>query len=169
MMFSAKNIIRLLIVLIIFGSFSFPAFAAHEISESIKAEVEPKELQTALSEAGFYKGSIDGVLGPKTKEAIRKFQEANDLKADGVCGPKTWEKLKAYSEEAAGIDAQAATATTEAETTTSTSSTATTTEEEVATAPALDESTDEDYYSYSEFDSTGSDADNSELKQKLVS
>ena len=156
MMGSAKNIIRLLTVLMVLGSLSYPAFAAGEISESLKTEVEPKELQTALSEAGFYKGSIDGVLGPKTKEAIRKFQEANDLTADGVCGLKTWEKLKAFSEEAAGIDAQ-----------TATTSTATTTEE-VTTAPALDESTDEDY-GYTEFDSTGSETDNSELKQKLVS
>lgn len=144
----------------VFGSLSCPVFAVGEISESIKTEVDPKELQTALSEAGFYKGSIDGVIGAKTKEALRKFQEANDLKVDGVCGPKTWEKLKAYSEEAAGIDAA---------TTDTTTTTTTTTVEEVATTPTLDESTDEDYYGYNEFDSTGSETDNSELKQKLVS
>jgi len=155
MMFSAKNIIRLLIVLMVLGSLSYPAFAVTETSEAIKTQVEPKELQTALSEAGFYKGSIDGVIGAKTKEAIRKFQGANDLKADGVCGLKTWEKLKTYSEKSAGIDAATTTKTT-------------TTEEKVTTTPALDASTDEDY-GYTEFDSTGSETDNSELKQKLVS
>lgn len=140
----------MLIVLMVLGSLSYPAFAVTETSEAIKTQVEPKELQTALSKAGFYKGSIDGVIGAKTKEAIRKFQGANDLKADGVCGLKTWGKLKTYSEKSAGIDAAA------------------TTEEKVTTTPALDASKDEDY-GYTEFDSTGSETDNSELKQKLVS
>lgn len=53
----------------------------------------PIEIQTALKNAGFYSGSIDGKIGPKTKKAIEEFQKANGLKADGKVGPKTWEAL----------------------------------------------------------------------------
>ncbi len=48
------------------------------------------EVQTALKNAGFYTGTIDGKIGPKTKKAIEEFQAANGLKADGKVGPKTW-------------------------------------------------------------------------------
>jgi len=58
-----------------------------------------KEIQTALKNAGFYNGEIDGQIGPKTKEAIIKFQEANKLTADGVVGSRTWELLRKYLKE----------------------------------------------------------------------
>ena len=55
-----------------------------------------KQIQTALKNAGFYEGLIDGKIGKNTKKAIRAFQEANGLSADGIVGNKTWSKLKAY-------------------------------------------------------------------------
>ena len=58
----------------------------------------PAEVQKALTEAGFYKGTIDGIIGPKTRVAIRSFQKEHDLAVDGLVGPKTWEKLKTYLE-----------------------------------------------------------------------
>lgn len=54
------------------------------------------EIQTALKNAGFYTGTIDGKLGPKSKKAIEAFQSANGLKADGKVGPKTWEALSKH-------------------------------------------------------------------------
>lgn len=42
---------------------------------------------------GYYKGSIDGKNGRKTKSAVRKFQKANGLRADGIYGKKSDEKL----------------------------------------------------------------------------
>ena len=62
------------------------------------------EIQKALTEAGFYKGAIDGIIGAKTRAAIRSFQEEHGLSVDGMVGPKTWEKLKAYLEEAEEMD-----------------------------------------------------------------
>jgi hypothetical protein len=56
----------------------------------------PFELQQGLAHAGFYEGSQDGIIGKKTREAIRTFQESQDIKADGVCGPDTWERLSPY-------------------------------------------------------------------------
>jgi len=55
-----------------------------------------RQIQTALKNAGYDPGTIDGKLGPKTKKAIKDFQAANGLKADGKVGPKTWAKLSTY-------------------------------------------------------------------------
>ena len=35
----------------------------------------------------------DGLCGPQTTNAIREFQQKNQLVVDGSCGPKTWQKL----------------------------------------------------------------------------
>jgi peptidoglycan hydrolase-like protein with peptidoglycan-binding domain len=39
---------------------------------------------------------VDGKIGPKSKEAILKFQKENNLEADGKVGLRTWSKLKDY-------------------------------------------------------------------------
>jgi murein L,D-transpeptidase YcbB/YkuD len=54
------------------------------------------EIQKALKNAGFYKGGVDGKIGPRTSEAIRSFQKDEKLKADGVVGKMTWTALKKY-------------------------------------------------------------------------
>jgi hypothetical protein len=59
------------------------------------------EIQTALKNAGFYSGNIDGKIGPKSKKAIESFQKANGLKVDGKVGPKTWEAMSKHSSPAA--------------------------------------------------------------------
>lgn len=40
-----------------------------------------------------YKIEVDGDFGPKTKEAVMKFQESYGLTKDGIIGKKTWGKL----------------------------------------------------------------------------
>ena len=40
-------------------------------------------LQTALNERGFASGAADGMMGPDTREAVRRFQRSADLVADG--------------------------------------------------------------------------------------
>lgn len=54
------------------------------------------EIQTALKNAGFYAGAVDGKSGPQTKKAIEDFQKANGLDVDGKVGPKTWAVLGKY-------------------------------------------------------------------------
>lgn len=48
-----------------------------------------KTLQTKLKNWGYYTGSVDGIFGSKTKEAVKYFQRRNGLTADGIVGKKT--------------------------------------------------------------------------------
>lgn len=53
------------------------------------------DVQTRLKTLGYYTGIVDGAFGYTTKQAVERFQRANNLKADGVVGPITWEKMMA--------------------------------------------------------------------------
>ena len=54
---------------------------------------EVKEVQRRLKLWGYYQGSVDGVFGAGTKNAIIAFQKKNGLKADGVVGASTYKAL----------------------------------------------------------------------------
>lgn len=91
---------NLLIILSLFFVFSFSmagigigtTFASRsEISQVVDAltTAENRTVQTKLKRWGYYKGSVDGIYGPKTREAVRYFQRKNGLAVDGIVGPKT--------------------------------------------------------------------------------
>lgn len=52
-----------------------------------------KTIQQKLKNWGYYKGSVDGIYGPQTKEAVKYFQRKNKLTADGIVGNKTLKAL----------------------------------------------------------------------------
>ena len=52
-----------------------------------------KTIQQKLKRWGYYTGSVDGIFGTKTKEAVRYFQRKNGLKVDGIVGPATLKAL----------------------------------------------------------------------------
>lgn len=54
------------------------------------------QIQQALKSAGYYKGSLDGMIGPATRSAIRSFQKNHRLQADGMAGPQTMKALSQY-------------------------------------------------------------------------
>jgi len=55
---------------------------------------EPEEFQQLLGVLGFYKGPIEGLIGPQTKEAIALAQRAYGFKETGRFDPQTLAKLR---------------------------------------------------------------------------
>ena len=53
-----------------------------------------KALQRQLQSLGLNPGPIDGRYGPQTTEAVRRFQEAQDLRVDGIVNPETQRALQ---------------------------------------------------------------------------
>jgi peptidoglycan hydrolase-like protein with peptidoglycan-binding domain len=48
-----------------------------------------RKVQQALEEKGFDVGPIDGIVGPKTREAVRSFQDRYGMKASGEIDNQT--------------------------------------------------------------------------------
>jgi len=46
-------------------------------------------LQKRLLELGYVPGSLDGIFGPRMRNAVLAFQAENDLSLDGAIGPQT--------------------------------------------------------------------------------
>lgn len=57
-------------------------------------EEERFAIQNGLIAKGYEIGEVDGVLGTKTRAAIRKLQKKNSVKVDGFPTPKILEMLK---------------------------------------------------------------------------
>lgn len=51
------------------------------------------EVQKRLKKWGYYTGSVDGINGPKTVAAVKKFQKRYGLTQDGIVGPLTAAKM----------------------------------------------------------------------------
>ncbi len=50
---------------------------------------EVREAQRRLKNWGYYDGAVDGIYGPKTFSAVKKFQTNNGIAATGTVGPQT--------------------------------------------------------------------------------
>lgn len=64
---------------------------------ALKEDIKP--IQQALKTKGYYSGTVDGISGAGTYDALVKFQKEYNLTADGMAGKTTLEKLYAASEE----------------------------------------------------------------------
>jgi type II secretory pathway predicted ATPase ExeA len=65
----------------------------HRVDSVVGGGEQVRLLQQRLRNAGFTPGPIDGVLGPKTRQAIRRFQEAHGLRATGRLNAATRQAL----------------------------------------------------------------------------
>ena len=50
---------------------------------------EVRNIQTKLKSLGYYKGSVDGIYGTQTKNAVTAFQKNCGITVDGIAGPQT--------------------------------------------------------------------------------
>ncbi len=58
-----------------------------------------KQIQTELNAVGCHSGTVDGIMGPMTDQAIVRFQEAEGLPVDGEANARTIAALKKASTE----------------------------------------------------------------------
>ena len=65
------------------------ALLAAPVTAGAAGNADVAALQVALRANGFYQGTIDGVSGPGTSAAVRRFQSRHGLTPDGVAGAAT--------------------------------------------------------------------------------
>lgn len=78
------------------------AFALPDDDPSSLSQGDVKKVQKDLSDKGLYHGSVDGILGPATREAIREYQKSENLPSTGRLDEKTAGKLGVGPESAGG-------------------------------------------------------------------
>ncbi|MCC9023038.1 N-acetylmuramoyl-L-alanine amidase [Bacillus nakamurai] len=82
------------------SKFSLPT-GIFKVTSPLTKGTAVKQIQAALAALYYYpdKGApnngIDGAYGPKTANAVKRFQSMYGLPADGIYGPKTKAKLEA--------------------------------------------------------------------------
>jgi len=57
------------------------------------ADATVQAVQTRLSQLGYYSGTVDGIFGPTTRDAVAKYQIANQLSVTGSLSPDTLQSL----------------------------------------------------------------------------
>ena len=58
---------------------------------------EREELQKLLDDAGFSSGGVDGIIGSKTRQAVRAFQRSRKMPVDGYPSSKFLEVLRKFA------------------------------------------------------------------------
>jgi hypothetical protein len=57
------------------------------------ANATVQAVQTQLTQLGYYTGPVDGIFGPATRDALAKYQIANQLNVTGSLSPDTLQSL----------------------------------------------------------------------------
>ena len=50
-------------------------------------------VQVMMKCGHYWPGPLDGIYGPKSEAAVKRFQRDRRLVVDGIVGPNTWRKL----------------------------------------------------------------------------
>lgn len=80
---------RISIAVIVAAVLTFVCVDATAVSKRGSTGAEVSKIQTKLKNWGYYSGSVDGVYGWQTENAVRSFQKKNGLSVDGIAGTKT--------------------------------------------------------------------------------
>ena len=67
---------------------------AAAITEPSLSRENIMQIQTQLNQFGFDTGEPDGISGPKTRNATREYQRANQLPIDGYVGYQLFQQIK---------------------------------------------------------------------------
>lgn len=93
--FLRRRVLSLLLAVVLLSSIgTIAAVQAGDDSVSTLSKMgsrgdEVRRIQQKLKNWGYYTGSVDGIYGSQTQNAVRKFQRDNGLTVDGIAGPKT--------------------------------------------------------------------------------
>lgn len=71
----------------------FLSLALVSVPVAVRADEATRNTQIALKNRGFYYGNVDGVGGPETEAAVRRFQIRQGLKVTGTLTEETAQKL----------------------------------------------------------------------------
>lgn len=63
------------------------------VEEVYAATADTREVQRVLKKWGYYTGNVDGINGPRTIAAVKRFQKKYGLTQDGIVGPLTAAKM----------------------------------------------------------------------------
>lgn len=74
-------------------SILFCCISVSALSQMGSRGTEVRNIQSRLKSWGYYSGSVDGIYGTATKNAVITFQKKHGLTPDGIAGPKTLEKI----------------------------------------------------------------------------
>jgi peptidoglycan hydrolase-like protein with peptidoglycan-binding domain len=71
-----------------------PAWKKGAKAQPNAGEDTVRNIQAGLGKLGYDPGPADGRFGPKTRDAIRKYQERNKLLVDGQASPELWAHIQ---------------------------------------------------------------------------
>lgn len=90
-----SNVMKRLLILVLTGVMTLGMLTMTAAAAYRRGDQGGKvtTIQTKLKNWGYYSGSVDGVYGKDTEDAVRKFQKQNGLTPDGVTGSATLKAL----------------------------------------------------------------------------
>lgn len=96
---ATKNLLAILLAVVVIIGIAASSHAVYDnfikeesvfaLSRLGSSGSEVKQIQQKLKSLGYYKGSVDGVYGTQTKNAVTSFQRSCGITADGICGKTT--------------------------------------------------------------------------------
>lgn len=94
-----KSIVRMLALVLMVTLVLSASASAMKLQKNDKND-NVRRLQQALTQLGYYSGTIDGSYGKGTQAAVTAYQQANGLSVDGIAGSATIALLESQT----GID-----------------------------------------------------------------